>query len=117
MGHKRRMKEMMGVVGSFLETVDQAILERGGNPGDADFYEFECEVCGGPGALIVWSGDTFSLILGGKCCTDSLNKLRGELGIKIGGQVSGHFSFDSQKINEGPVAFLERMQSKKGMIQ
>lgn len=116
MSNERKTREMMAVVESWFEWVQQSIRGRGGDPDDGEFFDYDCEVCGGPCVIIVHSGNSFSLSPGGKCCQSLIEKKRKEMGLKIEEEASVSIHFDRQKVREGPKAFIERMKKQQATM-
>jgi hypothetical protein len=113
MSSQRKIAEMMAVIDSWFEMVQQSIIEGGGNPDDGEWFDFDCELCGGPCIIIVHSGNSFSLSPGGECCRSLVEKKKEEIGLKVEAAASAFIYFDSQKRREGPKAFVSRMKQKQ----
>lgn len=113
MSNERKIRETMAVVETWFEWVKGSIIESGGNPDDGEFYDYVCEVCGGPCVVIVHSGDSFSLSPGGKCCQSLIKEKRRDLGLKIEEEASVFINFHHRKVSEGPKAFMARVKKQQ----
>lgn len=113
MSKKEKIDDGITVLKVWLDFVEHSIRERGGNPDDAEWFESDCKICGGPLTIIVYKGDSFNCSTGNECCIASTKRFKEEIGLKVASEVSISLYKDFKSDKEGPNAFMERMRKAR----